>query len=195
MTTARQERTRDFIGSPNAIDLICAHITAGGTLAAFARRGAGSDVLVPIGEEDKEDRSLIFSLVAAWIETDDTRRKRYRSAVEVREQHHKDEIVEQLRNMVVADVLAAFADDGTLKPLSDIPIGVRQWIAGMEVEEVWEGRGEHRAQTGILRKIKFYDKTRNIELLMRNLSMLIDKHQVTAVTLAELLAGDSEKRS
>lgn len=193
MTTARQERTQDFIASPGAIDTLCAFITAGGTLASFARRGGGSDVLgVP---DAAEDVSLVFSLVAAWIETDDARRKRYRSAIEVREQHHKDEIVEQLRNMVTCDILEAFNNDGTLKAIDQIPRGVRHWIAGMEIDELWEGRGENRTQTGITRKIKFFDKVRSTELLMRNLSMLIDKHQIAGVTLAELLAGDSEKRS
>lgn len=174
----RTQRTQDRIAAPEAIDHICASITAGSTLAAWCR-----------------EEEVTFSLVAAWLELEEGRRKRYQSAIEIREQHHKDEIVEQLRNMITSDILTAFDNEGNLLPLRDIPPGVRQWIAGMEVEEVFAGRGEAREQTGILRKLKFYDKTRNIELLMRNLSMLIDKHEFKGVSLADLIAGSSEKRS
>lgn len=167
----RSIKTQDRIAQPSAIDHICAAITAGSTLAAWCR------------EED-----VIFQLVAAWLELNEDRRKRYREAIDVREQHHKDEIVEQLRNMVTSDVLTAFADDGTLLPLKDIPLGVRQWIAGMEVEELYEGRGESREQVGIVRKIKFYDKTRNIELLMKNLKMLVEQIEHKGLSLAELIA-------
>jgi len=172
----RRLATNDWIAAPGAIDIVCASITAGSTLAAVCR-----------------DADVIFQLVAAWIELDEARRKRYAEAIEIREQHHKDEIVEQLRNMVTSDMITAFNDDGTLKPLHEIPVGVRQWIAGMEVEELFEGRGESRKQVGILRKIKFYDKTRNIELLMKNLKMLVEQVEHKGLSLADLIGNPAKE--
>lgn len=189
--TTKAQRTRDAIAAPDAIDSICAFITAGGTLAAWCR-STKRNVLEP---EREDDGALSFEMVAAWIELDDDRRKRYKAALDVRERHHKDEIIEQLRNMVTADLMTAFADDGTLLPVKDIPVGVRHWIAGMEVEELWEGRGENRAQVGVLKKVRFWDKVRSTELLMRNLKMLIDRHEVTGVSLADLIAGEEARKT
>lgn len=166
------EDTQAHLAMPGMIDEVCASITAGSTLVAWCR-----------------EHDLRTSLVAAWIELDDTRRKRYRDALDVRERHHKDEIIEQLRAMITSDITQAFTDDGTLKPLSQIPVGVRHWIAGMEIEELFEGRGEAREQVGILRKIKLHDKVRSIELLMRNLKMLVDKVELDGkLSVADLIA-------
>ena len=170
--------TQARLAQPGAIDEVCAAITAGSTLVAWCR-----------------EQALLTSLVAAWIELDDTRRKRYRDALEVRERHHKDEIIEQLRAMITSDITQAFNDDGTLKPLSEIPVGVRHWIAGMEIEEMFEGRGENRTQVGILRKIKLHDKVRSIELLMRNLKMLVEKLEVDGkLSIADLIAAGAKPR-
>jgi phage terminase small subunit len=167
----RLERTHDAIGAPDTIDVLCAAIVAGGTLAAWC-----------------SERDVIYGAIAAWVETDETRRKRYRDALDVRDRHHKDIIIEQLRNMITSDVTQAFGVNGAMLPLEQIPPGLRQWIAGMEVEELFEGRGENRERIGYLRKIKFHDKTRSIELLMRNLAMLIDHKQISGkLTLADLL--------
>jgi len=183
-TSETTARTRDAIAAPGAIDAVCAYITGGGTLAAWCR-----------GHEFEDRGSYVFELVAAWIEADGARRKRYKDALEVRAQHHKDRIIEQLVGMVTADLTTAFAADGTLLPIDQIPLGVRHWIAGIEVDELWSGKGENREQIGVVKKVKFWDKVRSTELLMKNLKMLVERHEVAGLNLADLLAGDEGKRS
>lgn len=171
----REQATQDAIAAPGTIDLVCAAIAATSTLAAYC-----------------DEHGLVFSLMAAWIEADKERRSRYAAALVVREQHLKDQIITQLRNMITSDITTAFAIDGSMLPLDKIPPGVRHWIAGIEVEELFAGKGEERRQIGYLRKIKFFDKVRSTELLMKNLKMLIEKHEHSGtVTLAELLAGEA----
>lgn len=175
-------RSHDRIGAPGTIDVLCSYIAAGGTLAAWCRGDDGSQ---PAGE-------VAFELVAAWIEADKDRRSRYRAALDVREQHHKDRIIEQLVGMVTADLTAAFAPDGNLLAIDQMPRGVRHWIAGIEVEELFTGKGENRYQYGVLKKIKFFDKVRSTELLMKNLKMLVERHEVKGLSLADLLAGEKK---
>ena len=178
------QRTQDAIAAPGAIDEVCAYITGGGTLAAWCR-----------GDEAGARGEYVFAMVAAWVELDKDRRGRYRDAIAVREQHHKDRIIEQLIGMVTADLTKAFAQDGTLLPIDQIPANVRHWIAGIEIEEVFAGKGEERRQIGYTKKIKFWDKVRSTELLMKNLKMLVDRHEVTAFNLADLLAEEPERRT
>lgn len=172
------DETNNAITAPEFLADVCGEVAAGGTLAKLCR-----------------ERGLIFKLVATWLGAEKDRRDAYQDALDIRERHHKDEIIEQLANMVRADLTTAFAPDGSLLPVAEIPEAVRHWIAGIEVEEIWAGRGDSRAVIGTLKKVRFWDKVRSTELLMRNLKMLIDRHEVTGkLTLADLIAPEDEKK-
>lgn len=166
-----------FINEEGAIEKICASIGAGATLSQFCR---------------EHQPGLIFKLVSAWIAADEQRQKLYDGAVKIRDAHHKDEIVAQLYGMITADLTDAFTEEHAIKSITEIPEAVRHWIAGIEIEEVYEGRGEERRNTGRIVKIKFWDKVRSTELLMRNLSMLVDRKELDLRPgLAELLMKGS----
>lgn len=68
----------------------------------------------------------------------------------------------QIDEMDVADILN---DDGSLKPVKEWPKVWRQYISGLEVSEMFVGGGEERQLIGLLKKIKWPDKLRNLELL------------------------------
>lgn len=105
-----------------------------------------------------------------------------------------DVVLGELLRLARVDIGAAFAEDGTLKPLRDIPEDVRRAIAGVEVDELFEGRGRDRKQLGYTRKVKFWDKARALELLARHLGLLKDKVEVTGhVTLEQLVANPPPK--
>ena len=54
-----------------------------------------------------------------------------------------------------------YDDNGNLKDIHSIPEDARKAIAGIEVDEIWEGRGEEREQTGVTRKVKLWDNARS----------------------------------
>jgi len=85
------------------------------------------------------------------------------------------DVLLELHRMLTADVSLAFGEDGNLLPIHDIPLDLRRVISSIEVEEVWEGRGEDRVQTGVLRKVKFWSKEKGAELLGRHLALFNDK--------------------
>ena len=54
---------------------------------------------------------------------------------------------------------------------------VQRAISAIEVEEIFEGRGEERRKVGEVRKVKFWDKTRALELLGRHVGLIRDRSE------------------
>jgi phage terminase small subunit len=107
-----------------------------------------------------------------------------------------DVVLGELLRIARSDLGAAFDDNGQLKPLKEIPEDVRRAIASVETEtrqEVVAG-SDDEAERITVRKIKFWDKTRSLELLARHLGLLKDKLEVTGkVTLEQLVANPPPK--
>lgn len=76
------------------------------------------------------------------------------------------------------DVLDIMDDNYCLKPIGDWPKIWRQYISNIENLEEFEGFGEDRTQTGWLKKIKWPDKTKNLELLGKHVSVGAFKDKV-----------------
>ncbi|KJY84823.1 terminase [Vibrio galatheae] len=92
----------------------------------------------------------------------------------------------EIDQMDVADIIN---DDGSIKPVSQWPKCWRQTISGLDVSELWEGTGDERQQIGLLKKIKFPDKVKNIELLGKHVDVQAFKERIeqkTELTLQEL---------
>jgi len=79
-----------------------------------------------------------------------------------------EESMRECRRIALADVGEAFNDDGSLKAIRDIPEDLRRTIAGFEVLEVWEGTGKDRKFVGELKKVKFWNKDKEIETLFKH---------------------------
>lgn len=69
------------------------------------------------------------------------------------------------------DVLDIMDDNYCLKPIGDWPKIWRQYISNIENLEEFEGFGDERTQSGWLKKIKWPDKTKNLELLGKHVSV------------------------
>lgn len=69
------------------------------------------------------------------------------------------------------DVLDIMDDKYCLKPIGEWPKIWRQYISSIENLEEFEGFGEDRTQIGWLKKIKWPDKTKNLELLGKHVSV------------------------
>lgn len=106
----------------------------------------------------------------------------------------QDRVLYGIADLAFYDIADLFADDGSLKAVHDIPVAMRNAIAGIEVEELWEGRGEARERIGNLHKVKLADRKGSLELLGRHLKLFTDKveHSGT-VTLEEILTASREQ--
>jgi len=86
-------------------------------------------------------------------------------------------ILGELLRIARVDIAEAFEEDGNLRKLSDIPEDVRRAVAGIEIDDRWEGKGEDATRYTV-KKLKFWDKPRALELLAKNLGLLVDRHEV-----------------
>lgn len=89
-----------------------------------------------------------------------------------------DEVLLELRRMLTADVALLTDEKGCVKAVDDIPLDLRRTIASIDVEEIWEGRGEDREQVGVLKKVRFWNKEKAAELLGKHLKLFTEKHEV-----------------
>lgn len=150
-----------------------------GTAAARRAGYKGSDRVLEV----TGSRLLSHAEVAARVAELQAKRSQ-------RTQITADVVLGELLRLARTDIGEAFDADGRLKAIKDIPEDVRRAIAGVEVDELFEGRGRDRVQVGWTRKVKFWDKARALELLARHLGLLKDKVEVTGkLTLEDLVAG------
>lgn len=112
-----------------------------------------------------------------------------------------DYVVRRLEEIDQMDLLDIVNDDLTLRPLSQWPKAWRQYLSGFDLAEMFEGKGDSRAAVGILKKIKWPDKVKSLELLGRHHGVFTDKFEhsgpgggpiPTMPTMIELVApGES----
>jgi phage terminase small subunit len=142
---------------------------------AAIRAGYSQRTAYAIGQENLKKPEIASAIQAAM----DARSKR----VEVRQ----DDVLRELVRIATCDIAQAFDEEGRLRPLHEIPEDVRRAIAGVETVERTLSAGqqgeddeevEEVAVVQRVRKIKFWDKPKTLELLGRHLKMFTDKLEV-----------------
>lgn len=78
-------------------------------------------------------------------------------------------VLNRLYEIDQMDVLDIHNDDGTIKPIREWPKIWRQYLSAIEVSEVILGSGDDRQIAAILKKVKWPDKVKNLELLGKHL--------------------------
>lgn len=126
--------------------------------AGYSRNGADVQAVRLLGD----------ARIAAAIE--EGRRK-----LAERTQISAERVLQEVSRLAFLDIRRAFDADGNLKPMAELDDDTAAAIAGLEVFEEWQGRGQDREYLGRTKKIKLSDKKGALELLMRHLGLLNDK--------------------
>lgn len=84
-------------------------------------------------------------------------------------------VLAELLRLARADISLAYNENGDLKPIHEIPEDVRRAISGMEIY-VERIEGE---EIGKIKKIRFWDKTKSLELLGKHLKLFTEKVEMT----------------
>ena len=92
-----------------------------------------------------------------------------------------------------------YDEDGNLLPIREMPEAARRAITGIDVEEIFAGRGEERRQIGVLRKIRFAQKQPALDSLAKHLGLFQDGAPPTSRTLTfgqinEIISDEDAKR-
>tara|TARA_B100001063_G_scaffold246739_1_gene287329 strand:+ start:13525 stop:14091 length:567 start_codon:yes stop_codon:yes gene_type:complete len=114
-----------------------------------------------------------------------------------------DYVLKRLVEIDEMDVCDILSDDlSSFKPLSQWPKVWRRTISGLDLTELFSGRGDEKEMTGILKKIKWPDKVKNLELLGKHIDIQAFKEkrelegELTVNNLiAEISSGNGENRA
>lgn len=91
---------------------------------------------------------------------------------------NRETIIQELLTLAMSDIGEMFNADGSLRPIHEIPAATRRAISAVDVDELFEGRGEDREQIGHTKKLRLWDKVKALELLGKNLKMWTDKVEI-----------------
>lgn len=90
-----------------------------------------------------------------------------------------ERVLKEFAKLAFLDIRKVFDADGKLKPIQEMDDETAAAIAGLEVEDLWEGKGEDRERVGKLHKIKLSDKKAALDSIARHLGMFVDRTEVT----------------
>ena len=87
-----------------------------------------------------------------------------------------------------ADVGQAFNEDNTLKAIHEMPEDIRRAVSGIEVDEIYEGTGKDRELIGYTKKVKFWNKGKQIETLFKHHGLFAKDNDQKGKSLAQLIS-------
>lgn len=109
-----------------------------------------------------------------------------------------DYVLRRLYDMDQMDIIDILNDDMSLKSLSEWPKIWRQSLNGVEIADLFESEGDARKVMGVLKKIKWIDRLKNLELLGKHVEVGAFADRVIeedAGTLAKRLQAARQRRA
>lgn len=86
-------------------------------------------------------------------------------------------VLAELAAIAFLDPARAYEADGQLKPIREIPLGVRRAIAKVKSEELFAGRGTDRVSIGYARELEFVPKKGALDSLAKHLGLAPERHE------------------
>ncbi len=118
----------------------------------------------PNGADVAAAKLLVNARVAALVaELKEKRSKRTRV--------NQDRVLLEIERNAFSDIRKAFREDGGLKRIVDLDDDTAAAVASVEVDELFEGRGQDREQTGYTKKLKLWNKNDALEKLAKHLGL------------------------
>ena len=91
----------------------------------------------------------------------------------------QDRVLQEYARLGFFDPRKLFKADGSPKDITDLDDDTAAVLAGLEVMELYEGRGDDRVFVGHLKKYKLADKKGALDSLAKHLGMFIERHEHT----------------
>lgn len=82
-----------------------------------------------------------------------------------------ERVQEEIARIAFADPRNLVNEAGQLRALHELDADTAAVVASIEVEDLFEGKGEAREHVGTLRKVKTWDKTKALDMAGRHLGM------------------------
>lgn len=157
---AKRIKLREFLKRDDAIDFICDNVANGGSIPSIAKT-----LDVPA--------NWIFK----WIRTDKALNKKYEQAKADRDEWEIETILSQLRSIASVKLSDILGDDGSIKPIHEIPEEALSVIESISVDD----KGS---------KVKLINKLKALEMSGKKLGVFKEKVEHTgSLTLEQLVMG------
>lgn len=92
----------------------------------------------------------------------------------------QEEVLREYARIAFSDIREFYNADGSLKSIKDLSDDAAAALAGVEVDEIFDGSGKDRMKIGNIKKIKRWDKVKALEGIGRHLGMFNDKLKLEA---------------
>jgi len=168
-------RTRNFLADEEAaMDYICKRLAEGGSL-------------IDICKED----GFSYGVISVWLNKGKERNQRFMDALNARNEWYMESIKAKLRGLIDVDIRELFDEFGSVKDPKDWPDSIAFAISGFDVVE----RTDKNGDTIRTYKVKLNSREKGLELLGKNLSMFIEKHELSGtMRLEDIVAGSRKKK-
>lgn len=121
---------------------------------------------------------------------------RLRREKEKRLEASADFVVRELMRIAKLDIRKAFNKDGSLKNIKSLPEDVARAISGVDIDELFDGRGEDRKMIGYNKKLRLCDKVKALELLGQHFGQFKPKDETNRpelrITLLQIIKEVTE---
>lgn len=106
-------------------------------------------------------------------------------------------VLANIRKLAEVNLTKAFAEDGTMLPLHEMPEDVQFALVSIESDDLIVGSYTKKKKIGKTRKLKIADKVRALEMLAKHFKLLTDVQEVTGKdggpqVILTMAANDSE---
>jgi len=82
-----------------------------------------------------------------------------------------DEVLAELSLIARADISQAYDSNGSLMNIHAMPESIRKVISGVDVDEIFDGKGDDKEFIGYTKKVKLFDKIRALGYLGEHFGM------------------------
>ena len=156
-----------IFNDPYLMDKVCNHIAMGGSAIDIA-----------------ETLRINYATLITWIRSESTRLKRYEQSLVFRNEWAKEKVLKEIRDLGTFDIRKVLGVNGEVLPASEWPDEIAKAVVSIDVSEETNGY----ENIGWLKKVKFVDKLKALEMSAKNLSLLTEKHEVSGnLTLDQLI--------
>lgn len=160
-----------LIEQPELLKQVCAHVANGGSLIDLASQW-----------------HVGYHRLVEWVNAEPERGKALKLAYDARDEWAKEMVLREVKSIACADIRELYDANNQLLPVSQWPDHIARAVEGVDVDELFEGRGETRQHVGFTKRVRLAKKDKLLIALGKQVGLFKDKVEHSgSVTLEDII--------